>query len=47
LNRSFWDLRHETRHARHHRLQYRRHGSYRRDHQRWPSSDVAVLDDSP
>ncbi len=47
LNGSFRDLRNETRHARHHRDRYRSHGSYRRDHQRWPSSDVAVLEDSP
>lgn len=42
LIRSFRDLKHETSHARH-----CRRGSYRSDHQRWPSSDVAVFDDSP
>lgn len=47
LNRSFRDLRHETRHARDRRYQDRSHGRYRRDYQSWSGSDVAVLDDSP
>lgn len=47
LSESFWELRHETRHARHHRYRYRRLPGYRGEHRRWPSRDLAVLDDSP
>ncbi len=47
LHQSFRDLRYETRHTRHRRLTYRSRGNHRRDYRRWPSSDIAVLDDSP